>query len=120
MPATALCPRCHGGHEFDEDGRLYTCYFCGDTGMVSAEVAAEVERAEIDFAEKFAPVRLGIFFSQQELRDLYECGDFDMEPRAGRRMFTRLLPAVRQPVVRQPVVRQPVVRNFDFSDDIPF
>lgn len=109
MTATALCPRCCGCPDFDEDGRPYTCYFCMDTGSVTAEVAQEFERTETDYAEKFAPARLGIFLSRADLNTLLECDEF-IEPAAGHRLFTRMVAVPRQP--------QPVADCW--ADDIPF
>ncbi len=101
---TVDCPECGGNPEMDSEGRYYTCFFCCDTGGVSAEVAQAHEREQVDFAERFAPRRMGIFF--RPMTDEY---DFDeTAPQAGSRLFTRLLPYQR-------VQRAPV-----FVDDIPF
>ena len=40
------CPSCGGRPEQDEDGRYFICFFCCDTGIVSKEVADELEREE--------------------------------------------------------------------------
>lgn len=44
MAKMVLCPRCCGFPEFDEEGKLYSCYFCCDSGMVPEAVAAAEAR----------------------------------------------------------------------------
>lgn len=57
--AHADCPKCDPScPELDEDGRPYTCYFCCDTGRVSAAAAAAYWQDVTDAAEykRLAPV----------------------------------------------------------------
>lgn len=51
-----VCPKCGGFADFDENGMLYTCFFCENTGMVPAAAAAEWERDETD-AREYQPLR---------------------------------------------------------------
>lgn len=121
---TRICPRCGGNPEADEDGNWYTCFYCCNTGSVSAEVADAEERRERDFAEQFRPVHLGVYLDIRSTRaydgsdgmgggDPYgpdwddEFGPIARAP--GHRLFTRLIPAPRP---------APVIDLCD--DDIPF
>lgn len=85
--AFAPCPQCGGHTELDEDGHAYTCYFCCDTGIVEASVAAAHLQAEIDRAEQFRPSRNGIYLKPGPFAD-----EDEYEPQPGYRLFTRLLP----------------------------
>lgn len=40
------CPRCGGHVDFDEDGRPYTCFTCGDTGYIEASRLEPDEAAQ--------------------------------------------------------------------------
>lgn len=41
------CPACGGFPDFDEEGKVYTCYVCYDTGYVTeAEAAAYFANSE--------------------------------------------------------------------------
>lgn len=109
----AECPKCNPLYpELDEQGRPYTCFFCGDTGYVSEAVAQAYYRDIQDWDERFAPRCLGVF-----LPGLYHHPDFDFDPDVtpspGSRLFTRLIPEPRP----QPV---PALAGDMFEDDIPF
>lgn len=108
---SADCPRCGGYPEFDEEGRVYTCFFCCDTGSVSQAVADAFYREQDDAAEQFMPSRLGIFF--RPMTDEYdwpEPGEECTPAPAGHRLFTRLIPAA-------PAARRAVSLT---DEDIPF
>lgn len=107
----ATCPQCGGGHEFDEEGKLYSCYFCCDTGTVDQSVVDAIEMAEQDFAEQFRPKRLGVFV--RPMKHEYDWDlDEDQPQSPGHRLFQRLVAAPRRPVV-------PAFAQDDFND-IPF
>jgi hypothetical protein len=55
----ALCPRCGGNPDMDDEGKYYTCYFCFDRGYVADHVAKAFEQDEADHCEQFLPERLG-------------------------------------------------------------
>lgn len=93
------CPKCDGiGFDY-QDGEAYSCYFCGESGRVSDEIAAEYEAAMQDRYE-YRPLRpqyIGIYDEHS--------GDVFFRRRS-------LLPATIIP--RQPV---PALA---YDDDIPF
>jgi hypothetical protein len=100
------CPECagYGFNGIEEDtGAPFACYFCGTTGLVSAEVMAEVEqeRVEQELRSTYLPNR------QQRHGYDHETGE-PLPPMYG--LFERLEPwALRRPV-----------GVCDPSEDIPF
>jgi hypothetical protein len=105
------CPRCGGHPDYDETGRPYTCFFCENTGCVPAAVVEQFARDERDAMEAFAPVRLGVFPTQEE--SFWESANDEeiaAETRPGRRLFTRFI---------RPQPTYAVYANGEF-DDIPF
>ena len=54
------CPKCDCGFDgVDEDGRLYSCYFCGETGAVTVDCARHYwrDRHEWDYEAALAAER---------------------------------------------------------------
>lgn len=46
----AECPKCDPCNpEMDEDGRPYTCFFCGDTGRVLRTVLEAEQREQAEY-----------------------------------------------------------------------
>jgi len=78
MAKLALCPRCCGIPDFDEDGRAFTCYFCCDTGTVDKWVAdshardaawhyyVECERRIAERAALGVPAGYGYYFDDYD------------------------------------------------------
>lgn len=101
----AVCPRCAGCPELDEDGHAYTCYFCCDEGVVTI---ADAEREERDATDAVEYVRLAQVIDGKFI-GLAGNGDESWE------VVHPLLPCAVFPV---PARYVPVA--VDCDDDIPF
>lgn len=101
------CPQCGGFPELDEDGRYYTCFFCGDRGFVSLDVAFEHFAAEC--AGRAADdLRVERIRAELGIPDGYGWR-FDEE--SGEIV---LIPP------RRPHAAPPAAPSWDYGDDIPF
>src|SRR3954462_14456753 len=83
------CPRCGGHPEYDSDGRVFTCFFCCDEGVVRASIVEAMERDEQDEREQFRPKYLGAYPIAAAPDDwMLDEEDAAFKCAPGHRMFT--------------------------------
>lgn len=117
----AECPKCDRAYpELDEEGRAYSCFFCGDTGRVPSAVARAYWQGLQDEEERFAPSRLGIFVRPRPMWHEDDYGDDEPAPAAGHRLFTRIPEIARSIDLAQRATSAAAFQASRVDDDLPY